>query len=155
MTSEPGEIRERVVEVDRKTQIKLRALEVKAERAKYQAAVAKSRAEAKDAAQAQRFQAKLELAKLRVRMTARESASKHIAVFGPFYLLLLVGAFLFAINYIPESQISVVSALLTLLVTSIAANLRSIVAGEGNGHEDDEDKPKPKSQARRPDDLGR
>ena len=154
MTNESGDYRaERVVEVDRKTQVRLRALEMKAERARYKAAVSKSRSEAKDAAAEQRFHAKMELAKLRVRMTAREDASKHIAKFGPFYLLILVGAFLFAINYIPESQISVVASLLTLLITSIAANLRSIVAGEGNGHEDDEDESE--SEEGRPDDHRR
>ena len=131
--------------------VKLRSLEVSAERAKYKAAVAKSRAEARDAAAHDRFLAKTELQKMRVQMSARESASKHIAVFGTFYLLVLVGAFLASINYIPESQISVVSALLVLLVNSIAANLRSIVAGEGNGKHEDEapeapEKTKPKNK---------
>ena len=148
-TEEKSEVREVVREVDRKTAVRLRTIEMKAERAKYQAAVTKSRAEARDAAASERFHAKAEIAKLRVRMTAREAASKHIAVFGPLYLLLLVGTFIASVSYIPESQISVVSALLTLLVTSIAANLRSIVAGEGgegseNGH--DETKPKPKTK---------
>jgi hypothetical protein len=146
---EGAEVREVVVReiTDRKTQIRMKALEVSAEKAKYQAAVSKSRAEARDAARSDRFHASLEIKKLRVQMSAREAASKHIAVFGPLYLLLLVGAFLFAINYIPESQISVVSALLTLLVTSIAANLRSIVS-EGNGHDEDETKPPSKPQPR-------
>ena len=84
---------------------------------------------------------------MRVAMTAREAASKHIAVFGPLYLLLLVGTFIASVSYIPESQISVVSALLTLLVTSIAANLRSIVAGEGNGHSEEETKPDAKASS--------
>ena len=136
--TEKREVREVVREVDRKTQVKLRLIEAKAEAVKYRAAVAKSRAEAKDAERAQRFAARADIEKLRVAMTAREAASKHIAVFGPLYLLLLVASFIASISYIPESQISVVSALLTLLVTSIAANLRSIVAGEGNGHDEDD-----------------
>ncbi len=131
-----------VREVDRKTAVRLRALEVAAEKSKYRAAVSKSRSEARDAARSDRFHARLEIQKLRVQMSAREAASKHIAVFGPLYLLLLIGAFLLSINYIPETQISVVASLLSLMLTSIAANLRSIVS-EGNGHEDD-DKPKPK-----------
>ena len=126
-----------VREVDRKTAVKLRRIEANAETAKYRAAVAKSRAEARDNERAQRFAARAEIAKLRVAMTAREAASKHIAVFGPLYLLLLVASFIASISYIPESQISVVSALLTLLVTSIAANLRSIVAGESSNGDDE------------------
>ena len=70
-------------------------------------------------------------------MTAKEAASKHIAIFGPLYLMLLVAGFLCSIQFIPVEQISVVSALLTLLVTMIGSNLRSIVsegAGEENGN---------------------
>ena len=130
-----------------KTQARLRSLELSAERAKYKAAISKSRQEARDAAAQVRFLAKTELEKMRVAMTAREAASKHIAVFGPLYLLLLVGTFIASVSYIPESQISVVSALLTLLVTSIAANLRSIVAGEGNGHSEEETKPDAKASS--------
>ena len=83
---------------------------------------------------------KAELAKMRLKMTAREAASKHIAVFGPLYLMLLVGMFLAALGtgLISTEQVPVVSALLTLLVTMIGANLRSIVS-EGNGHEETDD----------------
>ena len=63
-------------------------------------------------------------------MTANEAASKHIAVFGPLYLLLLCGSFIASIKYIPQTEISVVSSILTLLITMIGANLRSIVSGE-------------------------
>ena len=66
------EVREVVREVDRKTAVRLRTLEVQAEKAKYKAAVAKSRAEARDAARAQRFASKIELAKIRARQSASE-----------------------------------------------------------------------------------
>ena len=78
-------------------------------------------------------EAKLELAKLKLQMSAKEAASKHIAVFGPLYLLLLCGGFFGAIQYIPSTEIGVVSSILTLLITMIGTNLRSIVAGE-NGN---------------------
>ncbi len=134
-------------EVSRGAAVRIRRAELAAEARRNKAVLQKAREEQRAQAQREKFAAKIELAKLRVAMTAREDASKHIAKFGPFYLLLLVGAFLFSINYIPESQISVVSALLTLLVTSIAANLRSIVAGESdNGHGNDEAKPKPSAK---------
>jgi len=71
---------------------------------------------------------------MKLQMSAREAASRHIAIFGPLYLLLLIAAFLGSIQYIPSEQISVVSALLTLLITMIGANLRSIVS-ESNGDE--------------------
>ena len=80
-----------------------------------------------------------EVAKIRLGMSAGEKARAHIAVAGPFYLLLLVSGFLImlATGSIPEDQVSVASALLTLLVTMIGANLRSIISE--NGH--DEEKP--------------
>lgn len=86
---------------------------------RFKAVIAKTKAEQK-----------LELEKMKLQMTAREAASKHIAVFGPLYLLILVGAFLYAVKHIPPSEISVVSSILTLLITMFGANLRSIVAGE-------------------------
>ena len=107
---------------DTASAIKIKREETKEASRRYKAVVAKSREEAK-----------LELAKMKLQMTARESASKHIAVFGPLYLLLLVGAFLYAVQYIPSSEISVVSSILTLLITMFGANLRSIVAGETDG----------------------
>ena len=90
-----------------------------------------------------------EIAKLRLKMTAKEAASKHIAIFGPLYLMLLVGMFLLTLGtgMIETDQVPVVSALLTLLVTMIGANLRSIVS-ESNGHDDE----KKKKTERDPDD---
>ena len=90
-----------------------------------------------------------EIPKLRIKMTAKEAASKHIAIFGPLYLMLLVGMFLLTLGtgMIQTDQVPVVSALLTLLVTMIGANLRSIVS-ESNGHDDE----KKKKTERDPDD---
>jgi len=114
---------------DTNSAIKIKREESRNDARRYKAVVAKSREEAK-----------LELAKLKLQMTARESASKHIAVFGPLYLLLLVVAFLYAVQYIPSSEISVVSSILTLLTTMFCANLRSIVAGETDGPQKIEEK---------------
>lgn len=108
---------------DTQSAIKLKREETKEANQRYKAVVARAKEEAK-----------LELAKLRLQMSAKEAASKHIAVFGPLYLLLLCGGFFYAIQYIPSTEISVVSSILTLLITMIGANLRSIVAGEnGSG----------------------
>ena len=104
---------------DTNSAMKIKREERKESEKRYKAVVAKAKEETK-----------LELAKMKLQMSARESASKHIAVFGPLYLLILVGAFLYAVQYIPQSEISVVSSILTLLITMFGANLRSIVAGE-------------------------
>ena len=111
----------RYVVKDTQTAVKMRKAEAKESAARYKAVVARTRAESK-----------MELAKMKLQMSAREAASRHIAIFGPLYLLLWIAAFLASVQYIPAEQISVVSALLTLLITMIGANLRSIVS-ESNG----------------------
>ena len=111
---------------DTASALKMKKVEAKEATKRYKAIVQKTKAEQK-----------LEIEKLKLQMTAKEAASKHIAIFGPLYLMLLVAGFLCSIQFIPSEQISVVSALLTLLVTMIGSNLRSIVsegAGEENGN---------------------
>jgi hypothetical protein len=107
---------------DTASAVKMRREEARESNQRYKAVVAKAKEEAK-----------LELAKLKLQMSAKEAASKHIAVFGPLYLLLLCGGFFYAIQYIPSTEIGVVSSILTLLITMIGTNLRSIVAGENGG----------------------
>jgi len=113
----------RYVVKDTHTAVKMRRAEAKETAARYKAVVAKTKMESK-----------MELARMKLQMSAREAASRHIAIFGPLYLLLLIAAFLASVQYIPSEQISVVSALLTLLITMIGANLRSIVS-ETNGED--------------------
>jgi thiol:disulfide interchange protein len=144
---EGSEVRERVVEVNPKTRVRLRALEVKAEAAKYRAAVAKSRAEAKDVARAQRFAAKIELAKIRARQSASEKARTNIALTSPALLMCLIGGFILALatGSMPEETIATSAALLTMLSAGLLQNLRSIISeSNGNGHDEDETKPPPK-----------
>ena len=111
---------------DTASALKMRREERKEAEKRFKTVLAKTKAEQK-----------LELAKLRLQMSAKEAASKHIAVFGPLYLLILCGGFLGAVQYIPSTEISVVSSILTLLITMIGANLRSIVAGENGDHKKD------------------
>jgi hypothetical protein len=106
---------------DTVTALKIKREERKEAEKRFKAVIAKTKAEQR-----------LELEKLRLQMSAKEAASKHIAVFGPLYLLLLCGGFFAAIQYIPSTEIGVVSSILTLLITMIGANLRSIVAGEND-----------------------
>ena len=118
LTSEDLERTPYVVQ-DTASAVKMRREEARDAAKRYKAVVAKTREEGK-----------FEIAKLKLQMSAKEAASKHIAVFGPLYLLLLCGSFIASIKYIPQTEISVVSSILTLLITMIGANLRSIVAGE-------------------------
>ena len=113
---------------DTASAVKMRREEAKEAAKRYKAVIAKTKAEAN-----------LELAKLKLQMTAKEAASKHIAGFGPLYLLLLCGSCIASIKYIPQTEISVVSSILTLLITMIGANLRSIVAGESETGKKDSD----------------
>ena len=121
---------------DTKAALKIKVADQRAAEAKYRAVVKREkeikRAEARNA----KFSAKFELARLRLEQTAESRARAHIAVAGPAYLLILIGGFICALatGAIPEDSISVASALLTLLVTGLMQNLRSIIAGEGNGH---------------------
>jgi hypothetical protein len=94
-----------------------------------------------------------ELSRIRLAMSAGEKARAHIAIAGPLYLLILIGGFIVMLSTgaIPADQVSVASALLTLLVTMIGANLRSIISESpvveepsSNG-QDPEDVPAPAS----------
>lgn len=112
--------------------------EARNERARYQATV-----------RHQRELAKMELAKLRLQQSARSKAQSHIAVVGPLYLCLLVGGFIVMLGsgVLPEDSVSVASALLTLLVTGLMANLRSIISEAPESKEPPEHKPKPKPKS--------
>ena len=82
-------------------------------------------------AEARKEQAKLELQKLRLNMTAREAAARHLANFAGLYMFLSVIAFLYAVSTLEADLVAVVAGLITLVVTQISALLRSIVT-EGN-----------------------
>jgi hypothetical protein len=136
---------------DTASALKMKREERKEAEKRYKAIVAKAKAEQALELANTKARQKLELAKMRLQMSAKEAASKHIAVFGPLYLLILCGGFLGAIQYIPSTEISVVSSILTLLITMIGANLRSIVAGENGDSkkpkdEEEEKEKKPKSK---------
>ena len=119
LTPEGDIPRTQFVVKDMASALKIKKEERKEAEKKYKAVIEKAKAEQK-----------LELQKMKLQMTSREAASKHLAVFGPLYLLILVGSFLYAVQHIPQEDISVVASILTLLITMMGANLRSIVAGE-------------------------
>ena len=134
---------------DLNTAVRMKRVQAKAEAEarKAEAMTELARVKAEERRRKQELDA--EVAKIRLGMSAGEKARAHIAVAGPLYLLILIGGFILmlATGSIPEDQVSVASALLTLLVTMIGANLRSIISE--NGH--DEDKPKKKSDGSKKD----
>jgi hypothetical protein len=108
------------------------ATAVKMKRVQAQADAAARRAEAK----ARQMEAKLELAKMKISMNAREAASKHLATFAGLYMTLMVMSFLVSVKYLDAEMVAVVAGLITLVVTSISALLRSIVVeAPENGHD--------------------
>ncbi len=133
---------------DQKAALAMKRAEAKAAREKYKAVVAREREEANAKRAIQRDEIKLELARIRLMQPASQKARANLAISAPAILVLLVGGFIFALttDSIPEDSVSVASALLTLLVTGLMANLRSIISeggpadeSNGNGH----DAPKP------------
>ena len=141
---------------DQKAALAMKRAEARAAREKYKAVVAREREEANAKRAMQRDEIKLELARIRLMQPASQKARANLAISAPAILVLLVGGFIFALttDSIPEDSVSVASALLTLLVTGLMANLRSIIseggpADEPNGNGHDAPKP-PKKPATTP-----
>jgi len=133
--------------------------EVQLQRAKYKAVVAREREQAKAAQHAatiaqktRRFEARYELKLATLKQSAAERGRAHIAVAGPFYLLVLVSGFLILLaqGSIPQDQISIASVLLTTLVGMIGSNLRSVLS-EGGPEDNGNGKSKPKTDGSKPD----
>jgi uncharacterized membrane-anchored protein len=96
---------------------------VKMKRVQAQSDLAARKAEAK----AREQEARLEVQRLKLGMTAREAASRHLAHFAGLYMFLCVVAFLIAITSLPGDHVAVVAGLITLVVTTVGGLLRSIV----------------------------
>ena len=97
----------------------------------------------------------MRLATIRAGQSASEKARTNLALTTPAILVLLIGGFILLLGTgaVPDESISVASALLTLLVTGLMSNLRSIISEgqvdtNGNGHDDDP-KPKPKPKLKK------
>jgi VIT1/CCC1 family predicted Fe2+/Mn2+ transporter len=134
------------------------AAAVKMRKVQAQADERARRAESRAQADARKMEAKAELARIkaddrrrrqeiraqlamqRLGTSAVEKAKTNIAITTPILLALLIGGFVgaLALNTIPEEATATASAMLTLLVTGLLANLRSVVTGKaeenGNGN---------------------
>ena len=144
---------------DEKAALKMKREETREAQARYKAIVERERAEKKAEREMRREEIQLELARIKLNTSATESARLNLAKTTPFILVLLIGGFIVMLGTgaIPDDSVSVASALLTLLVTGLMSNLRSIISegspteeANGNGHDDPKpptkkpDPPKPK-----------
>tara|TARA_R100001082_G_scaffold62062_2_gene34693 strand:+ start:5819 stop:6421 length:603 start_codon:yes stop_codon:yes gene_type:complete len=131
---------ERARRSEAKAQAEARKMEAQAELARIKADDRKRRQELK-----------AEIVRLRINTSAVEKAKTNIALSTPVLLAVLIGGFIMALaqGTIPEEATATSSALLTLLVTGLLANLRSVVTGKeeengnGNGHAPTPKKPGP------------
>ena len=131
---------ERARRSEAKAQAEARKMEAQAELA---------RIKAEDRRRTQELKA--EIVRLRINTSAVEKAKTNIALSTPVLLAVLIGGFIWALaqGTIPEEATATSSALLTLLVTGLLANLRSVVTGKeeengnGNGHAPTPKKPGP------------
>ena len=142
-----------IIVKDEKAAIRIKREEAKAAREKYKAVVAREREEKAAERAIRRDQIQLELTKLKLSQSASEKARTNIALTTPALLVLLIGGFIVMLGTgaIPDDQVSVASALLTLVATALMQNLRSIVSegaadasdanGNGNGHHIEKKKP--------------
>ena len=96
---------------------------VKMKRVQAQSDLAARKAEAR----AREQEAKVEIQRLKLSMTAREAASRHLAHFAGLYMFLCVVAFLIAVTTLADDHVAVVAGLITLVVTTVGGLLRSIV----------------------------
>jgi len=138
---------------DEKAALKMKREETREAQARYKAIVERERAEKKAERDMRREEIQLELARIKLNTSATEAARLNLAKTTPFILCILIGGFIIMLGTgaIPDESVSVASALLTLLVTGLMANLRSIISEgspteepNGNGHE-------PKPPIKKPD----
>lgn len=154
LDDDPDETKTAYIVKDERAALRMRKEETREATAKYKAIVAREKEAARAAHQVRQEATKLELAKLRLGQSASEKARTNLALTTPAILVLLIGGFIVMLGAgtIPDDSISVASALLTLLVTGLMSNLRSIIS-EGNATDEangngqppkPQPKPKPK-----------
>ena len=64
------------------------------------------------------------------KQSASELASLHLSTWAGLYMTLMVTIFLFSCLYLPAESLGTITGLITLVVTSLAAILKSIVDGK-------------------------
>ena len=137
---------------DEKAALKMKREETREAEARYKAIVAKEKAERNAEREMRREEIQLELARIKLSQSASEKARTNIALTTPLLLVVLLGGFLglLATGTIPDDQVSVASALLTLVATALMQNLRSIVSEGAAEDSNGNGSPKPPSKKTEP-----
>ena len=91
-----------------------------------------SRDSAQELAMLKRIEADLAIEQLKAAKGASERAAEHLGIYGGGYLCLMVLTFFGACLFLPESTISVVAGLTTLIVTSMIQLLKQVVGEPSN-----------------------
>jgi len=133
---------------DLNTALKMRALQARGEADARKAEAHMELAKVKAEERKRKQELKAEIQKMRIGMSAVEKARTNIAITAPILLTVLIGGFIAALatGEIPDEATATSAALLTLLVSGILANLRSVISNEGNvddvaganGHDNDD-----------------
>ena len=137
--SEPQKVKKVVRVEDLATTVKLKKVQAKADLEARKAAQEADTEVRKMQAQAKAAQAKAEIQRLKLTMTAREAAQRHLAHFAGLYMFLSVIAFLYAVKELEGELVAVVAGLITLVVTTIGGLLRSIVEDRDPKSQDEEE----------------
>lgn len=136
---DPQKVKKVVRVEDLATTVKLKKVQAKADleaRKAEQAAEAEVR---KLQAQAKATQAKADIERMKLSMSAREAAQRHLAHFAGLYMFLSVIAFLYAVKELEGELVAVVAGLITLVVTTIGGLLRSIVEDRDSKETEEEE----------------
>lgn len=84
-------------------------------------------------------EARAKMAEIQASKSASDLAAEHLSVWAGAYLMICVVCFLAACLFLPESTISVVAGLITLIVTSLTGILKSVVGDPGSKSSDSKD----------------
>ena len=95
---------------------------------KYAAIVAREREQARAAERLRKAEIKLELTKLRLNQSASQKARTVIAAASPWMVCLILGGYVSMLSFgeMDSSTTATSSALITLVMTALLSNLRSI-----------------------------
>jgi len=72
----------------------------------------------------------IQIALTKATENSKEVAGKHLAKMGAFYLLILVLAFIYSVQSLPNEAIAVVAGLVTLVISNLSAILKGITETE-------------------------
>jgi hypothetical protein len=91
-------------------------------------------------------EAKAKLAEIKANQSASELAALHLSTWAGAYMTLMVTIFLFAAIFLDPSSLGTITGLITLVVTSLAAILKSIVDGKTADAEENGNGKPPKAE---------